>query len=327
MWGIGTSNEHGKGAPRASGMSLSAQGLLWFPPQDNTLQVAGYRTSFITIFQRRNWGLHLEGIEVPREIPIDALFSQNLHGFCFHPYLPKISCELKRYLQGVTDLNGTEGDEFIPLRSPAQPLSTVRKAAQSLLQQTARTFLCEMCHCVGGNKPLWQGVITHSSHGHMGARSSYGAGIKLGCHTWPRAVQASGRSGFQEQHLLSSWWTGNPGQMALLSFWLWAREAALLSFGWLGTGNLKHHLSDPNSAFKGALWVLFAAIVVLLLFPPSLLSPILPAGMVCRGEGGLILFAGCFSPSWSVGIAFLVCSEARMRRYFHLPYQWELPGS
>lgn len=45
---------------------------------------------------------------------------------------------------------------------------------------------------VGGNKPLWQGVIIHSSQGHVGARSSYGRGIKLGCHTWPCAVQASG---------------------------------------------------------------------------------------------------------------------------------------
>lgn len=74
VWSTGRNNKHGKGAPRA-GKSWGAQVLLCLLPQESTLQFAGYRIIFITIFRRRNWGTQLEGIQVPRKIPLDALFS------------------------------------------------------------------------------------------------------------------------------------------------------------------------------------------------------------------------------------------------------------
>lgn len=63
------------------------------------------------------------------------------------------------------------------------------------------------------------------------------------------------------------------------------------------TGNFKHRLFDPNPAFREHYGECLQPTLVsqtMLLLPPSLLSPRHAAGMVGRGEGGLILLAGFF---------------------------------
>lgn len=97
------------------------------------------------------------------------------------------------------------------------------------------------------------GQNTQGSHGQVGAMGSSGRGINLRCHMWPSMCRCWGFRVFRGSACTAASAWGSLVQLFSSPFYSGMERKVSFPLVAGDRGHFKHHLFDPNSAFKRAL--------------------------------------------------------------------------